>query len=122
MKNETKTYQGILAMVTGFTVLFLIFSKAWLLYIAAGVGVVTLFSNSAAYFIYKYWMKLAQLLGAVNSKILLTIIFFLFLTPLSLLYRLLNKDTLQLKKDTSKTSYFITRNHTYTKADLEKMW
>lgn len=122
MKSETKTYQGILAMVTGFMLLYLIFNKTWLLYLSASVGVITLVSSQAANLIYKYWMKLAQILGTINSKILLTIIFFLFLTPLSFLYRLLNKDTLQLKKDSSKTSYFITRNHTYTKADLEKMW
>ncbi len=122
MKPETKVYQGILAMITGFVVLFLIFNKPWLIYLAASIGMVSVFSEKAAGFIYKYWMKLAQILGTINSKILLTIIFYLFLTPLSFLYRLLNKDTLQLKKDSSKTTYFITRNHTYTKADLEKMW
>ena len=122
MKPETKVYQGILAMITGFVVLFLIFNKPWLIYLASSIGIVSVFSEKAAGFIYKYWMKLAQILGTINSKILLTIIFYLFLTPLSFIYRLLNKDTLQLKKDSSKTTYFITRNHTYTKADLEKMW
>jgi hypothetical protein len=44
------------------------------------------------------------------------------LTPIAWLYRLFNKDPLQLKKNFNKPSYFISRNHTYTKADLEKMW
>ena len=122
MKPEEKVYQGILTMVTGFVILFLIFGKSWLLYIAAGVGIIAVFSSAATQFIFKYWMKLATLLGAINSKILLTIIFFLFLTPIAFFYRLLNKDTLQLKKNTSKTTYYIEKNHTYTKADLEKMW
>jgi len=122
MKYEEKVHQGILTMVTGFVILFLIFGKSWLLYIAAVVGVIAVFSSAATQFIFKYWMKLALLLGAINSKVLLTLIFFLFLTPLAFFYRLLNKDTLQLKKNTSKTTYYIEKNHTYTKEDLEKMW
>ncbi len=122
MKPEEKVYQGILTMVTGFVILFLIFGSPWLLYVAAVVGVIAVFSSAATNFIFKYWMKLAMLLGAVNAKILLTLIFFLFLTPIAFFYRLLNKDTLQLKKDASKTTYYIEKRHTYTKEDLEKMW
>jgi hypothetical protein len=122
MKTQDKTYQGILTMVVGFVVLFFIFKKMALLYIAAGVGLPAIFFPSLATLINKYWLKLAMLLGAINSKILLTLIFFLFLTPLSFFYRLLNKDTLQLKKNTAKNSYFVDRKHTYTKEDLEKMW
>jgi uncharacterized membrane protein len=121
-KEQLKAYKGIITMVIGFLVLFLLLKKTVLLYLAAGIFSVSALSPIAIEFIYKWWMKLAMLLGKINSTILLTLIFFVLLTPIAWLYRLFNKDPLQLKKNFNKPSYFISRNHTYTKADLEKMW
>jgi hypothetical protein len=121
-KEQLKAYKSIVTMVIGFLVLFLLFKKTVLLYLAVGVFLVSALSPVAAEFVYKWWMKLAMLLGKINSTILLTLIFFVLLTPIAWLYRLFNKDPLQLKKNFNKPSYFISRNHTYTKADLEKMW
>ena len=121
-KEQLKAYKGIITMVIGFLVLFLLLKKTVLLYLAAGIFSISALSPIATEFIYKWWMKLAMLLGKINSTILLTLIFFVLLTPIAWLYRLFNKDPLQLKKNFNKPSYFISRNHTYTKADLEKMW
>ena len=121
-KEQLNTYKGIITMVIGFLVLFLLFKKTAFIYLAAFIFTASALSPVAANFIYKWWMKFAQFMGNINSKVLLTIIFFVFLTPLAFLYRLFGKDPLQLKRNLKKPSYFINRNHTYTKEDLEKMW
>ena len=61
------------------------------------------------------------MLGTVVSKIILTIIFFLMVTPVSVLRRAMGKDPLlvkEWKKDT--TSAFAVREHIYTAAEIEK--
>jgi len=52
----------------------------------------------------------------------LTIIFFVFLTPIALLMRLVKKaDNLKLKPQTG-DSVYDTRNHTYVAKDLSNIW
>lgn len=80
-----------------------------------------LFVKPAAGVISKAWLKFAELLGAFNSKILLSLVFFLFLTPLALLFRLFTKNPLQIKNLQEKSLY-QERNHLYNRADFEKMW
>ena len=65
------------------------------------------------------WLNMSDLLGKVMSKILLALIFFLFVCPVALIRKALGKDTLRLKefkKDSE--SVFTERNHTFTKSDL----
>jgi len=65
------------------------------------------------------WLNISDLLGKVMSKIILSIVFFVFVWPVSLIRRAMGKDTLSLrkfKKDTN--SVFTNRNHTYTRTDL----
>jgi uncharacterized membrane protein len=65
------------------------------------------------------WLNISDLLGKVMSKVILSIVFFVFVWPVSLIRRAIGKDTLSLlkfKKDTN--SVFIDRNHTYTQTDL----
>lgn len=66
------------------------------------------------------WMKLAETLGFISSHILLTLVWFLLLLPLSLFARFNKKLTIRLTPPDS--SNFKTRNHTYTKEDLENPW
>ena len=54
----------------------------------------------------KAWVKFGILLGKFVSPIVMGIIFFLVITPISLIMKLLGKDLLNLKKNTSK-SYWI---------------
>ncbi|HKY64649.1 MAG TPA: SxtJ family membrane protein [bacterium] len=49
------------------------------------------------------WMKLAEGLGWINTRIILAILFFLIFTPLALIRRLLGKDPLGLRREESAT-------------------
>lgn len=53
------------------------------------------------------WMKLARLLGTVMTFVVLTLTFYLVLTPVGVLVRLLGKDLLTMKFDRAAASYWV---------------
>lgn len=114
-------FKTILVIVTGLLALAIIFHLQWLMYIALLVGVSSVFSGTAAKGIEWAWIKLATFLGWVNSRILLSIIYFVFLLPLAWISRLFTKDPLTLNRKKT-ASLFVTRNHQYSKKDLENIW
>lgn len=82
-----------------------------------------LFVTPAARAVARAWLALAEVLGAVNSRLLLGAIFYLFLTPIALLARLTRGDFLHLKQRSgADRSYWQPRGHTYTAGDLSKLW
>lgn len=65
------------------------------------------------------WLNLSELLGGIMSRVLLTLIFIVFVCPVSLIRKAMGKDTLILrrfKKDGA--TVFTERNHSYTKSDF----
>jgi hypothetical protein len=67
------------------------------------------------------WLGLSNLLGEIVPKVLLSIVFFLVVTPIGLLRRLAGKDALKLRAfKASKDSVMLERNHTFTGGDLTK--
>ena len=57
----------------------------------------------------KIWFKFGILLGKILSPLIMGIIFFLVVTPIGLIMRLLGKDVLNLKYNKNK-SYWIEKN------------
>ena len=56
------------------------------------------------------WIKLGEILGKIIAPIIMAIIFFLILTPISLLVRLFGKDLIGMKfSNDIKKSYWIKR-------------
>ena len=58
----------------------------------------------------KIWFKIGILLGNVISPIVMSIIFFLVVTPTSFIMKILGKDLLNLKKN-NKNSYWIKKQN-----------
>jgi ABC-type microcin C transport system permease subunit YejE len=65
-------------------------------------------------------MKLAHLLGFVTQNILLSVLFFLILFPVSLISKLFIKDPLMLSDN--KGSYFTDITKEADKESFEKPW
>jgi len=59
--------------------------------------------------VYIGWMALAIVLGFFVSNVLLTLFFFLVITPIGLAARCFGNDFLRLKLDRSAPSYWIRR-------------
>ena len=72
--------------------------------------------------IYILWMTFAVILGWVMTRVILSLVFYLIITPISLITRLLGEDFLKLKKIDSK-SYWNPRDSNYeNNQDYEKQF
>ncbi len=118
--TEIDKLKALLVIVLGLSILFLVFKLPLLLYIAIGIGVISLMIPIVGDGIVWAWFKLAEVLGWINSKILLSVLFFVFLTPLAWLARMRKNRPIQLKQ--SEKTMYVERNHQFTKDDLENTW
>lgn len=59
--------------------------------------------------IHKVWMTLAILMGWIMTRIILSVLFYLIVTPIGLSTRLLGKDFLDLEFSDDADSYWILR-------------
>tara|TARA_B100000035_G_C20672522_1_gene410249 strand:+ start:180 stop:560 length:381 start_codon:yes stop_codon:yes gene_type:complete len=57
----------------------------------------------------RFWIKFGELLGRFIAPIVMAIVYFIILTPLSILVRLLGKDLLKVKFSNKVNSYWIKR-------------
>lgn len=53
------------------------------------------------------WMRLAWILSSIMTRVLLTLSFFLVITPFGWLLRLMGKDLLEIRIDRQRQSYWI---------------
>src|SRR5690349_18734777 len=67
------------------------------------------------------WLGMSNLLGEFVPKILLSIVFFLVVTPIGILRRFAGKDALKLRAfKASPESVMVERNHMFVSGDLER--
>ena len=57
----------------------------------------------------KSWIKLGEILGIILAPIVMALVFFLILTPVSIIVRVFGKDLLGLKFLKKKDTYWIQR-------------
>jgi hypothetical protein len=55
------------------------------------------------------WMKIGHVLGAINTRILLGIIYYLLITPMGLVMRLMGKDSMHRTLAKETTTYRVVR-------------
>jgi hypothetical protein len=60
--------------------------------------------------IHKGWMWVGHILGWINTRILLGIVFYVLVTPLGLVFRLMGKDTMRQAFAESSTTYRVVRS------------
>ncbi len=118
--DKVKTKETILTITLGFIALYLAFDRVWLLYVAFATGVTGLFSQYAALVIHKAWMKLADILGYIMSRIILGAVFFLILVPVGALAKIFRKDFMYLKRRPG--TYYHERDHQFTPQDFNDPW
>ena len=83
--------------------------RIWSVIISIIFLVLGLFNSKILTPLNKLWFKFGIFLGKIISPIIMGIIFFLVVTPIGLLMRLLRKDLLNLKYNNNK-SYWIEKN------------
>jgi saxitoxin biosynthesis operon SxtJ-like protein len=119
--TDKQVRESVLVITIGFAVLYFLFHRPWMAVVAGLVAVCGLFIPPAARWTARAWWGLAHVLGWINGRILLSVVFFLVLTPIALLRRLGRRDAMRTV-DRTAASHWTARDHTYTAADLEKPW
>ena len=71
--------------------------------------------------ILKVWLKFGHILGIINTHLLLGIAFFLFITPIALLFKLIGRDALALRFQ-QKASYWKNQNKTWSPESFKQQF
>ena len=116
--NPSKT---VLVITVGFLVLFFFSKQNAFLYVALGVGVLGALSSCLAEKIDWIWTKIGWVLSFIVPNIIMTLVFYVVLTPTAFLSRIFGEsDPMDLKN--SRSSLFKKKDTTFSKESFEKPW
>lgn len=123
--KESKRAKDLETIVIVTTILLLfsfIFKKDIFILVSFTLLVISSISKKLTSMFSDQWLRFSRIISTVNSKAIISVVFFLFLLPIATIYKLFNKNPLQIKRDKATPSYFYIRNHSFIKEDFEKMW
>jgi uncharacterized membrane protein len=66
------------------------------------------------------WFGLSHKLGSIVSTMLLTVLFYIVVTPIALIRKMTGADAMRQKQWRQSDSAFSVRNHSFSASDLEK--
>jgi cytochrome b subunit of formate dehydrogenase len=117
------TVGGVLAAIA---VLLFYFEKPSAIYFAVIGGLLILFGTLFPQLLKplnRIWMSLAIFLGFIMSRVILTILFYFVLTPISFLAKIVGKKFMTLKYDKSAKTYWERRTIIHKKQiDYERQF
>jgi len=115
-ENKKRTNETTKALVILLLIIGIVYHQPWANYVALCILFISLITEKPFRFLALLWFSLGNILGTIVTKILLSVIFYVILTPISFLYHIKNRDPLCLRK--SKKSLFVTRNKVFSAEDL----
>lgn len=89
IKTDPETPKTQLVIVVGLLVIAAIFDNEYIAYVSLIIGLICLIIPSAGYGIVWGWYKLALILSRIVNPVVLGLLYFLFITPIALMFRLL---------------------------------
>ena len=121
-KNKTSSPNStILVLIVALNIFYIMYSNEWAIYTSVIIGVISVCSKKATQIIHNVWMGLAKILSFIVPNILLSLIFFLFLFPLSFLSKLFRGNNL-LKLNRNINSLWTKNERPISKEYFEKPW
>ena len=84
--------------------------RLWALELAAALVLAALIFPRALRYPYRVWMFIGHCLGWLNTRILMTLIFYVIFTPAALVMRLIGRDAMNRKYESSAQSYRMTKS------------
>ena len=126
-KKELREFGITIGIVLGlFGGLFLWREKSFYYYFFIGSAVFLVFGLLAPAVlkpIQKIWMAIALVIGFFMTRVILSILFYLVVTPISFLTKFLGKDILDIKIDRKAASYWQLREKKpFDKLDYERQF
>jgi hypothetical protein len=114
--QRIRDFGRVMLVVISFIIpLFLIWRNDWSLttassvFFGAGLAIfmLSLVKPDALRGIYRYWMALAVVLGLFMTKVIISLVFYLLMTPIGLMRRAWVGDPLKIRFDKKAESYWI---------------
>jgi len=93
--------------------------RTWTLWISIPSLILAISRPEILLYPYKIWMKLGHILGWINSRIILGLVFLIVLLPIALIMRMLGHDPLKNKKLNQKSYREIKKDQ---KVNLKKIF
>ena len=93
--------------------------RIWTLFFGITSLILSYFNPKLLYFPYKLWMGLGDVLGWINSRIILVLVFFFVLLPIAIVMKLFGYDPLKTKKSFVSTYKIDKINY---KIDLKRIF
>lgn len=118
--NKEKAFSTIIVLSLASLIFCLLLKIHWLIFLAIGFLVVPLVSIKMAFIISKVWLAFSNYLGLLMNYILMFFCFYFILFPFASLQKLFGGN--QIIKKEKGDSFFVNRNHTFTKEDIKNPW
>ncbi len=118
IKKHKRNLSDCLIIVAALIIAGIITKNIWFFYSASALAIICGLIHKIAYFVSALWQILGQILGFIVSKIILTILFYFIVFPISLLQKLFSKNLpISNKKE---QSYWKAKNN--DEIDFTKPW
>jgi hypothetical protein len=119
MKKRNKII-NLLIIVAGFVALYYVKKNSLFIYISGTLLIAGLLFEKFLDLILLAWTKIGHVLGYINTRIILFILFYFIITPYAFIMRIFKGGNMQLKP--SGKTMMISSEKKYTSSDLENMW
>ena len=93
--------------------------RIWKLFIGLPLIFLAILMPNSLLYIYKAWMGLGNILGWLNSRLILGLVFIVVLQPIALIMKIIGHDPLRLKR-TNQKSYKVSKKD--FQIDLKKIF
>ena len=121
VKTKSNPAKTVLIITVGFLLIYILTKWQPSFYIALLLGTLGGLSDYLAKKIDFVWMKLTKWLSLIIPNILLTLVFYLFLTPLAFMSKLFGERN-QLNLKNNQSTLFKTSNKSFEPHNFEKTW
>lgn len=118
--SKTKKIINLLLVSAGFAILYYFNQKIVLLYISFGLLLAGILSEKLLDCILKAWTAIGRVLGYINTRVILFILFYFIITPYSLVMRIFKGGSMDLTPDRSSMLKVVEKK--YSPEDLANMW
>jgi hypothetical protein len=116
-------YVTLLSIIGSMLILFIFLKSNYIIYAALAIILISFIFPVAGQHIAGAFNFLMKFLGKINMYLFTSLFFYLFLFPISLIYKLTGKKSSPGKKGKiTPGSYFIERNKLFEVKDFENPW
>jgi uncharacterized membrane protein len=116
-KKQSVEFGLVTILVSNFLAIY--FKQGYFVIAAFFLTLITLIVPIVFYPFAAVWFWLSKILSAIGSRIILTTVFFIVVTPVGIIRRLLNRDSLKINQFKKSTKSVMTdRDHLYTAGDF----